>query len=119
MAKGVAYRNVIFSTHIITTTMQKINLVPKPRTYMEDVLELNPVSFVPNTFPAQINLYWKTSNEETGKLINEGNAVVPIQALVLLSDVESNLEAINEMLVEWDVVAVAPTAVVETPTENA
>lgn len=99
--------------------MQKINLVPKPRTYMEDVLELNPVSFVPNTFPAQINLYWKTSNEETGKLINEGNAVMPIQALALLSDVESNLEAINEMLAEWDVVAVAPTAVVVTTTENA
>lgn len=85
--------------------MQKINLVPKPRTYIEDTLELNPVSFVQGSSPQMINLYWKTSNSETGKMINEGNAVIPLTALVLISDVNANIEEINGMLAEWDVQA--------------
>jgi hypothetical protein len=82
--------------------MKKFKLVPSERKFIEDTMEINPIGFADDG--KSVQMYIKTSNSETGKLIYELNHVIPMEAFILLNDPEENFDAINEFLVGFDVI---------------
>jgi hypothetical protein len=91
--------------------MKKFNLVPSERKFIEDTLEINPIGFSDDG--KSVQMYIKTSNHETSRVIYEMNQTIPMEAFILLNDPEANFDAINEFLIGFDV-KLAPIEVIPT-----